>query len=336
MSESKTIRALAVHAPGALLSSFEYGRTSLGADEIEVKVEYCALCHSDLHLMDGDWACAFPFVPGHEIIGSIIQTGVSVRDLKPGQRVGIGWQCGSCGICEVCITGRAHLCEAGKKRTCVNQYGGFAEYVRAHQHFVYAIPETIPSVHAAPLMCAGLTVFSALQTWVTPKTRRIGIIGMGGLGHLAVQFAARMGCEVTAFDLSEDRLTLAKELGAHQAALTDSAPKGTFDLMIAATAASLDWNHWLRHLTWGGVLCLLGYPAEEIRISPDILLDGQKIVTGSVVGSPETMRTMLDFAARHHVRPMVEELPMKQAHEAVARLRANKVRYRMVLKADWE
>lgn len=336
MPDSKIIRALAVHSSGAPLSAFEYASTPLSADEIEVKVEYCALCHSDLHLMDGEWACTYPFVPGHEIIGHITQTGSSVRDLKPGMRVGIGWQCGACGTCEVCTTGRSHLCEIGKKRTCVNQYGGFAEYVRAHQNFVYVIPEAISSVHAAPLMCAGLTVFSALQTWVTPKTRRVGIIGMGGLGHLAVQFAARMSCEVTAFDLSAERLVLAKELGAHHTELTHVSPKGTFDLLIAATAATLDWNHWLRHLTWGGALCLLGYPAEAIRISPDILLDGQKIVTGSVVGSPETMRNMLHFAAQHEVRPIIEELPMREAHEAVARLRANKVRYRMVLKADWE
>jgi len=328
------IRAMAARSRGDVLAPCELELPDLERDELEVDVEYCALCHSDLHLIDGDWSCSYPLVPGHEIVGRVVAIGPDVAQSRMGERVGIGWQCGSCGACAVCEAGREHLCSAGKVRTCVNRPGGFAQRVVASSAFAYPVPETIASPIAAPLMCAGLTGFSALERLVVRPGMTVGVIGIGGLGHLAVQFAAAMGCRVRAFDVSEARLRDASLLGVSEAFHGTTAPRGDLDLLLSTTSAGLDWNHWLLHLKPGGTLCLVGYPPRSIEVLPELLLDGERRITGSVIGSPATMLRMLDFAARMAVRPMIEELPMSRAADAVARLRANDVKYRMVLRMD--
>ncbi len=332
-----SFHAKAAPEPRGALYDWECDLEDIQATEVEIAVEVCALCHSDLHLIDNDWGISqYPLVPGHEIVGRVTSVGSQVTGIHPGDRVGLGWQCGACGNCPSCLSSHPHLCTGGKKRTCVNQYGGFAERVRGGYEFVYPIPDSISTGHAAPLLCAGLTVFSALERHVIRKGMKVGIIGVGGLGHLAVQFAAKMGSHVVAFDVEAERLELARRLGAEEAFLVGELPEhGNLDLLLSTTSANLDWDLWLDRLALNGTLCLLGYPSHAISLSADRLLDGQKSVTGSVIGSPATMRAMLSFAAAHGIRPMVEEMPISRINEAIHRLRNNDVRFRIVLKMDW-
>ncbi len=296
--------------------------------EIDVDVLHCSVCHSDVHLLDGEWGeVARPLVPGHEIVG------------RAGDRlVGIGWQAGSCGACEPCTSGREHLCTIGKVRTCMGRPGGLAARVRVDARFCFDIPAGLDAADAAPLLCAGLTTFSPLERLgVVERGRaiRVGVVGIGGLGHLAVRFARAMGAEVVAFDPDLEKRDLALSLGASDLVDARGAlPEGAVDLLLVTTHAALDWDAWMRVLALEGTLCLVGVPGAPLTVSVDWLLDHQKKVTGSVIGSPSTMRSMLAFAAEHRILPVVERMPMTRAAEAVDRVRAGRARMRVVLDAD--
>lgn len=299
-----------------------------GPGEIDVDVLHCSVCHSDVHLLDGDWGdVARPLVPGHEIVG------------RAGDRlVGIGWQAGSCGACVPCTTGREHLCTGGKVRTCMGRPGGFAARVRVDARFCFDIPEGLDPADAAPLLCAGLTTFSPLERLGVPARgpgMRVGVVGLGGLGHLAVRFARAMGAEVIAFDPDLGKRDLARALGASDLVDARGAlPEGAIDLLLVTTHAALDWDAWMRVLALEGTLCLVGIPAAPVTLAADWLLDHQKTVTGSVIGSPSTMTRMLAFAAQHRILPIVERMPMTRAAEAIAKVREGRARMRIVLDAD--
>lgn len=311
--------------------------SELGDTDVIVEVDTCSLCHSDLHLLDGDWGVlARPFVPGHEIIGRVVGAGSHARaSFAAGMRVGIGWQAGACGACFACSTKRSHLCTGGKQRTCVGRIGGFAERVVCDAKFCFPIPAELDPASAAPLLCAGLTVFSPLERFAVGPGMRVGVVGLGGLGHLAVRFAKELGAEVLAFDPELTKRDLALGLGASD--LCDVAkplPADAVDLLLVTTHATLDWDAWMRVLRLQGTLCLVGVPGAPLTLGIDPLLDEQKSVTGSVIGSPETMGRMLAFAAAKNVRPIVEQMPMKEANEAVKRLREGRARMRIVLHRD--
>jgi uncharacterized zinc-type alcohol dehydrogenase-like protein len=331
------IRALGTPAASAPLAELTYEAPPLAADEVDVDVVHCAICHSDLHLLDDDWGISrYPLVPGHEVIGHVAAVGNGVHHLTPGDLVGVGWQCGSCGRCAPCRAGDEHLCSGGKRRTCVDQHGGFASRVRAQASFAFKIPAGLDPASAAPLLCAGVTVFAPLERHLKRTGLRVGIVGIGGLGHLAIQFAAAMGAEVVAFDPIPAKRAEAIRLGATE--LLSPAPadlaqvsQSSFDLILTTTHADLEWNAWLALLRLGGTLCLTGVPTKPLVIDPTHLLDGQKTITGSVIGSPAAMRRMLVFAAEQGVEPLVEHMPMAAANEAVARVRAGAARYRIVL-----
>jgi uncharacterized zinc-type alcohol dehydrogenase-like protein len=333
----RTISALAqMQQRGPLATIALPSVGALGSGEVELQVEHCGVCHSDLHLLDGDWGEPLrPLVVGHEIVGRVIARGSDVTH-PLGARLGLGWQAGSCGTCEACKSERAHLCGAGKVRTCVGRPGGFAETVRADARFCHALPAALAPEDAAPLLCAGITVYSALERlWPGPSagvTPVVGVVGFGGLGHLAVQFAHKMGAEVVAFDPDAEKEPLARELGA--SAWVDSRgalPKGRVDLLLITTPARLSWDAWLSVLRLEGTLCVLGIPEGPLTIPADPLLDEQKRVTGSVIGSPEATRRMLAFAAAHGVRAITEHMPFAEADRAIERLRQGKARMRIVL-----
>lgn len=290
---------------------------------IDVDVLHCSVCHSDVHLLDGDWGeVARPLVPGHEIVGRT----------HDGRLVGIGWQAGSCGRCMHCMADHEHLCTIGKVRTCVNRPGGFASRVRVHENFCFDIPPSLDPAEASPLLCAGLTTFSPLERLRAQPDTRVGIVGIGGLGHLAVRFASALGAEVVAFDPDPSKADLAAKLGAEDFVDTRGPlPERAVDILLVTTHANLDWNAWMRVLDLEGTLCLVGVPSAPITVDPDYLLDHQKKITGSVIGSPGTMRRMLSFAAEHRIAPIIERMPMSRANDAVQRVREGRAWMRIVL-----
>jgi uncharacterized zinc-type alcohol dehydrogenase-like protein len=231
--------------------------------------------------------------------------------------------------------GREHLCTGGKLRTCVGRQGGFATEVRVDARFAFELPEGLDARTAAPLLCAGLTVFSPLERFKVGPGVRVGVVGVGGLGHMAVQLAKALGAEVLGFDPDLTKRDLALKLGASD--LVDARgplPAGVVDLLLVTTHANLDWNAWMGTLDLEGTLCLIGVPSKPLSLGVDPLLDEQKRVTGSVIGSPASMRAMLSLAASHGLSPITERLPMSQANAALNRVRDGAARLRIVLDND--
>ena len=330
------IHGLAVHAAGAQLVPYKYQPGELEANEVEVKISHCGVCHSDIHLIDNDWGVSkFPFIPGHEIVGTVSAIGSLVRDLTVGQRVGIGWQADSCGICEWCRQGDEHLCAAAQP-TCVGRNGGYADSIRVNSRFAIPVPDALESENVAPLLCAGITVYSPMHNLAVRPSSRVGIIGIGGLGHLGLQFARAFGAEVTAFSTSTDKEEEARNLGAHHFVNTrdNGALKkiaGSFDLLLSTVGADQDWPSIVNCLRPKGTLCVVGVPPSPISIQAFPLIAGQRSISGSPTGSPRDLYRMLDVAARHGIKAITERFPMAKANEALVRVKKNQVRYRAVL-----
>ncbi len=330
------IQGLAAHAAGAELLPYHYDQGRLGSVEVEIAITHCGVCHSDLHLIANDWGISqFPFIPGHEIIGTISAVGSRVRALKVGQRVGLGWQSNSCGHCDWCTRGFENLCP-NSEATCVHRNGGYADSVRANARFVFPIPDAIVSENAAPLLCAGITVYNPMRTHGVNPSSRVGVIGIGGLGHLAIQFARAFGAEVTAFSTSADKEEEAHALGAQKfvnsresKALKEAA--GTQDFVLYTANADQDWGAYIQILRPTGTLCFVGVPPSPVAIQAFPLISGQRSISGSPIGPSSRLREMLDVAARHGVKARTEAFPMAKANEAIDKVKKNKVRYRAVL-----
>jgi uncharacterized zinc-type alcohol dehydrogenase-like protein len=333
------IAALAASEPHGKLKPFSYDPGPLGNEQVEIEVQYCGICHSDLSMVNNDWQMTnYPFVPGHEAIGKVVAVGPGAKNVSVGQTVGLGWNSGSCLYCHQCLTGNHNMC-VHLEQTIIGRYGAFATRVRCHWVWATPIPEGVDLAKAGPLLCGGVTVFNPmLQTGVLP-TDRVGVIGIGGLGHLALQFLNKWGCDVTAFSSSASKADEARQMGAHH--VIDSRSKdalakavGTFDFIISTVAVSLDWTAYLNALAPKGHLHVVGAVTEPMAIPVFPLLTGQRSVGGSPSGAPATVIDMLDFCARHNIAPITEEFPMSQANEALAHLAAGKARYRIVLKND--
>ncbi len=330
------IHAYAASEPGGRLESFSYDPGPLSQHGVEIEVESCGICHSDLSMLENAWGMTqYPLVPGHEVVGVVREVGGHVHHLKPGQRVGLGWHAGYCGHCRSCLSGDHNLC-AGAKATIVGRHGGFADRVRANAAAVVALPEGVDPLSAGPLFCGGVTVFNPLVQFDVRPTDRVGVIGIGGLGHMAVEFLHAWGCHVTAFTSSEAKRTEAIELGADEtldsrdaAALAGAA--GRFDLLLSTVNVTLDWGAYIETLAPKGRLHLVGAALEPIPVGAFALIGRQRSISGSPVGSPATIAQMLDFAARHSIRPVIETFPMEKCNEALDHLRAGKARYRIVL-----
>jgi uncharacterized zinc-type alcohol dehydrogenase-like protein len=330
------IQGLAAHAAGAELLPFRYDPGELGPRDVEIEISHCGICHSDLHLITNDWGIShYPFIPGHEIIGNVSAVGAEVRSLKTGQRVGLGWQSNSCGQCEWCTRGMENLCPQSEA-TCVRRHGGYATRVRANLRFVFPIPDALESENAAPLLCAGITVYSPLRSHAVNPSSRVGVIGIGGLGHLAVQFARVFGAEVTAFSTSPAKEQEARALGAHRFVNTRETRalkeiSGSLDFILSTVNADQDWGIYIQALRPTGTLCFVGVPPSPVTLQAFPLISGIRTVTGSPIGSPSRIREMLDVASRHGVKAQTELFAMAKANEAIEKVRKNKVRYRAVL-----
>ncbi len=310
----------------------------LGAEDVEVAVEHCGLCHSDLSVFKNEWGISqYPAILGHEIVGRVTAVGPNAKRLQVGQRVGVGWFSGSDMHCRQCMSGNQHLCPNGQA-TIIGHRGGFASHVRAHWAWTIPLPEKLNFADAGPLLCGGITVFSPLLMHAKP-TDRVGIIGIGGLGHMAVKFAAAYGCDVTAFT-SESKFDEAKGFGAaHVVSSRDAAAikklAGSLDLIISTVNVPLDWDAVINALAPNGRLHDVGAVLEPIPVSAFALILQQRSVSGSPTGSPVAIETMLDFASQHNIAPQTEHYPMSQINEAFAQLESGKARYRIVLDADF-
>lgn len=311
----------------------------LGAEDVEVAVEHCGICHSDLSVLNNDWGISqYPAILGHEAIGRVTAAGPGAKGLQVGQRVGVGWNSGSCMHCRQCMSGSQHLCPQVQP-TIVGHRGGFASHIRSHWAWAIPLPDTLNFADAGPLLCGGITVFAPLARFARP-TDRVGIIGIGGLGHMAVKFAAAYGCEVTAFTSSESKFEEARGFGAHHVVSSkDSAAikklGGGFDLLLSTVNVPLDWDAMIGTLAPNGRLHVVGAVLEPIPVAAFSLIMQQRSVSGSPTGSPIDIATMLGFAARHSIAPQTEHFPMSRINEAFARLESGKARYRIVLDADF-
>ncbi len=311
----------------------------LGLEEVEVQVEHCGLCHSDLSVLNNEWGgTPYPAVLGHEVIGKVVAIGEAAKGLQVGQRVGIGWTSGSCMHCRECLSGSHQLC-AEAAPTIVGHRGGFASHVRAHWAWTVPLPEGLAAAEAGPLLCGGITVFNPLAMYAKP-TDRVGVVGIGGLGHMAVKFAAAYGCEVTAFTSSSSKFEEARGFGAHHVvASRDPAAirklAGAFDLLIVTVNVPMDWDALVASLAPRGRMHLVGAVLEPVAVTAFPLIMGQKCVSASPTGSPVDIARMLEFAARHQVTPQTEHYPMSRINEAFERLESGQARYRIVLDADF-
>lgn len=333
------IRALAAAEPGAPLKPFEYDAGPLADDEIEIEVVACGVCHSDVSMWKDDWEqSVYPFVPGHEVVGRVGAFGAGVEGFRKDDLVGLGWFAGSCGHCTSCRRGDQNLCGTSEQ-TIVDRHGGFATHVRCKAAWAFKLPAGLDPHATAPLFCGGVTVFHPLLAFDVKPTDHVGVLGIGGLGHLALQFLNRWGCHVTAFTSTPEKAEEARRLGAH-ATVSSRDPQaleaiaGSLDLLMSTVNVPLDWEAWLGTLAPKGRLHVVGAVPEPIPIPAFGLIGGQKSLSGSPVGSPDSVAKMLDFCARHEIGAQIERFPMSQANEAFAHLEAGKARYRIVLEND--
>lgn len=333
------ILAYAAAEQGGSLHPIRYTAPVLGPNDVLIAVSHCGICHSDVHMVDNDWRnSVYPLVPGHEVIGEVVEMGAGVKDLKLGQRVGLGWQAGSCGTCEWCIEGQENLCPSSKP-TVVARHGGFASHTVADARFVFPIPQHVDSAQTAPLLCGGITVFAPMQRYGLRKGTRAGVMGIGGLGHLGLQFAHAMGAHVTALSSSVNKMEEAKALGADEFLVSTDpgavkSAGNSLDFLLVTATVDLDWRPFVQLLRPNGTICFVTGEDTKVTVPVSLLLSRQISVTGSAIGSVKVMQQMLDFAAVHQVGAKVEVMPMREVNAAFTKVRRNQARFRMVLEAD--
>lgn len=333
------INALASYQTGEPLKDYSFDPGQLQGYDCLIKVLACGICHSDIHMIDGDWGNSrYPLVPGHEVIGEVVELGSQVKHLKIGDRIGVGWQMSSCLQCPDCLKGNENLCDENQG-LIVSGYGGFADYVKLDSRFAFPIPQGIETEAAGPLLCGGITVYSGLRYAGMSSGQEIGVIGIGGLGHLAVQFASKLGNSVTVFTTSQDKAEFAHQLGANHVVVVprgESPPPPTrlLDIIISTVPQSLDWAAYIEYLNSDGTLTLVGVPDAPLTIPLFSLLSKRRRVMSSPIGGRGMILEMLSIADRFQIKPIIETFPLQQANEAMQKVRDNKVRYRAVLKVS--
>jgi len=335
---TKTFMGYAAKAKEQPLEPLFYPPPKLGDQDVRVAVTLCGVCHTDLSAIDDYYRITdYPFVPGHEIVGIVSEVGKNPNGLKEGDRVGIGWQGRSCGKCEWCKLGEVHLCLDIVKSATWVPYGGFSTSVVVDSRFAYPLPPALSSEMVAVLMCAGITVFTPLLAYAGKSPQKLGIIGVGGLGHLAIQFAHALGYEVTAISTSPEKKAEAVGFGADQFLLLDDQAgldeaEFYFDLLLCTVPGEMEWEPVLDTLKKRGRMILVGFPRMSFKTRD--LLSHELSITGSFLGNHDAMREMLTFAAAQKIAPKVELMPMSQVNEALQKVKENRARYRVVLIND--
>lgn len=335
LSSSTTFDAYAAMGAGQRLQPYGYTPKKLGPMDVEIGVTHCGICHTDLHLINNDFGLsAYPLVPGHEIVGVVVKTGSAAQQML-GQRVGVGWLAGADFTCEQCAAGHDNVC-LNWEPTCLGREGGYANQIRVDSRLAFPIPDALSSEHAAPLLCAGVTVFAPFLRHDLARPARLGVIGIGGLGHLALQYGRALGCHVTAFSTTPEKEEEAREFGANvfiNTAQTGAVAQAasSLDLILSTVTADIPWGEYVNALKPNGKLCILGVPRTDITIPIIPLIFGQKSVITGAVGSRWEMLSMLEFSARHGIVPQIEVYPMAAVNDVLDRLSRNEVRYRAVL-----
>ncbi len=336
------MKAAVLHDFKKPLALEEVARPKPDSEEVLIQVEACGVCHSDLHVADGDWVqlagiVKKPLILGHEIAGRVVEVGSEVRDLRVGDHVGVPWVHWTCGQCEFCLEGNENLC-TWQKITGVTHDGGYAEFVKAPATHALKIPEGVSSAEAAPLFCAGVTVYRALKQAKLARGQRLAVFGIGGLGHLAVQIARELGAEVAAVDISDEKLALAKSLGASRtvnAATSDVVKElrgsGGVHCALVTSAAKAAYDMAFYSVRPTGILMVVGLPADNICFPPILMAAGEVRIQASAVGTRQDLREILDLAAKGKVRCQVMQRPLAQVNEVLEQLRRGQISGRVVL-----
>lgn len=339
-----TTRGYAAMEASAALKTYSFERRDPKACDVVIDIQFCGVCHSDIHQVRNEWGGAvFPMVPGHEIVGIVSRIGSSVTRYKVGDRVGVGCFVDSCRQCECCRKGYEQFCDKGMVQTYNSQYydgertmGGYSKVIVVDENYVLRIPNALPMNASAPLLCAGITLYSPLKHWQAGPGKRVGIIGLGGLGHMGVKIGHAMGAEVTVLSQTLKKQSDGKRLGAdHFLATSDpntfKSRKNYFDLMINTVAANIDINSYLDLLRMDGTLVLVGVPPAPMTVGTFPLIFGRHRLAGSGIGGMEETQEMLDFCGKHSITSDIELIKIQQINEAYERVVKSDVRYRFVI-----
>jgi len=339
------VPAYAAQAARAPLAPFTVDRREPGPGDVQMDILFCGVCHSDIHQARDEWGNGtFPMVPGHEIIGRVTRVGPGVTKFKIGDLVGVGCMVDACGRCDPCRHGTEQYCTQGPAFTYngtemdrkTPTYGGYSTQVVVKESFVLRIPAGLDPAGAAPLLCAGITTFSPLKQWNVKPGQRVGVVGLGGLGHMGVKLARSMGAEVTMFSTSPSKQKDAERLGANDFVLTRDpetlkAQAGRFDFLLDTVSAKHDVPAYLAMLRPGGVMVLVGAPPEPMQIGAMSLIWGNKKLVGSLIGGIPETQEMLDHCGKHGIVSDVEVIPVQKINEAYERTVKNDVKYRFVI-----
>lgn len=341
-------RGYAATAPDAPLAPFEFARRELGPRDVQIAITYAGICHSDIHQVRQEWGPSnYPMVPGHEIVGKVVAVGTEAATHKIGDTVGVGVFVNSCRECANCISGQDQYCLKGGVGTyngfeydgVTPTYGGYSKVIVVDERYVLRVPTSLPESGVAPLLCAGITLYSPLRHWNAGPSKRVGIIGLGGLGHMGVKFAHALGAEVTVFSHSPSKEADAKSFGAQHFVLGDDDEqfaklKNSFDLIISTVSAEMDLNRYLKLLRLDSTLALIGLPGKPLNIQAISLLGQRRSLSGSMVGGIAETQEMLNFCAEHGIVSEVEVVDAEKINEAYERTVKSDVRYRFVIDAS--
>ncbi|WP_412989434.1 NAD(P)-dependent alcohol dehydrogenase [Pediococcus siamensis] len=341
------MQVAALEATGSDFKTFHHTvikRRELRADDVAIDIKYCGICHSDIAIVEGiDPVFKRPIVPGHEISGVVSAVGEKVTKYKVGDRVGVGCFIDSCGKCKYCLAGEEQFCEKGVISVFVGDdydgrptEGGYSQAIVVKERFVLAIPDKLDLAEASPLLCAGITTYNPLKRYGITTGSRVAIVGLGGLGHIATQFASKMGANVTVFGHSETKANEAKQFGASSYEILKTPEDfkrfdGQFDFLLSTVAVKLDWNAYLRLLDVKGIACSVGLPNEDQALNLQVMFDRQNTLTVSNVGGISLTQEMLNFAAEHEVHPKIEMIGIDDVPEAYERILNSDVHYRFVI-----
>jgi uncharacterized zinc-type alcohol dehydrogenase-like protein len=337
-------KGYAAQSSGSKLEPWEFGRRTPGPHDVLIEILFCGVCHTDLHMINSDWGPGiFPMVPGHEIVGRIIETGSEVSKFNIGEHAGVGVMVDSCGTCPDCQAQLEQFCSVSPVQTYgstghdgLTTYGGYSNFIVVDEKFTHRISDKLDLAATAPLLCAGITTYSPLKKWKVGKGHQLAVVGLGGLGHMAVKFGIALGAEVTVLSTSESKREDAKALGAQHFVVTTDPVElatvvGKFDFILDTVSAKHDLNLYISLLRTAGVHICVGIPNEPFVLSPFSLPNGNKVVAGSGAGGLSETQEMLDFCATHGIVSDIELIDIKDIHLGFERMAKGDVRYRFVI-----